>query len=117
REDDESAARPRVVAGWPEEPDGLARDGDGPYALLRLPPARPGHDLRVPDPAPALHRPGPGLLQRDAEAGAPRRGRDRLRRRLAARAARKEHREPAQPAEEPAGTRLRHPGDTAHPAV
>ena len=68
----------------PKGEDAVAGHQNRSHALLR-PPARrhrQGRQLQPQDPA--LHRPRPGLLQRDAQAGAQRRRRRRLRRRLAA---------------------------------
>ena len=61
----------------------LARHGNGADALLRLPSRRPRHDSRLQDALPSLHRPRPGLLQRQPQAHPEGRGRHRVRRRLA----------------------------------
>src|ERR1041385_822545 len=58
REDHEPAVRLRLAAVEQQEQDALALDEDGPHALLRLPPPRPGQDPRDAPEAAALHRPG-----------------------------------------------------------
>ena len=64
----------------------LAGHGDRAHALLRLPASGPGHDPRVQDALPPLHRARPGLLQRQPQAHPQGRRRHRVRGRLADRA-------------------------------
>ena len=60
-------------------------------------PIEVGRHRRIQDPAPALHRARPGLLQHDPQARPEGRRRHRLRGRLPAADARGEHREPQEP--------------------
>src|SRR5205823_1385245 len=93
----------RPGAGFATRPHGLARHPDRPHPVLRFPAHRPGADLRVFDPVPAVHRAGPGVLQRDPPAGAAGSGWRRVRGRQPGAPARREPREPAEPAEQSAG--------------
>src|SRR5688500_928554 len=54
RKDDQPALHLRTGARGSKGQDGLARDADRSYALLRLPPARSGNDLGLLDAFSAL---------------------------------------------------------------
>src|SRR5205814_231584 len=88
-----------IYARVPDSPraHGLARHTDRPHAVLRLPADRPRSDLRVQHPVPALHRAGPGVLQRHAPPRAPGRRRRGVRGRQPGAPARREPGEPAEP--------------------
>src|SRR3989454_6784121 len=108
-EDDQPALHLWPRAGLPPRAHGLPRYPNRPHAVLRLPADRPRPDLGVLHPVPAVHRPRPGLLQRDAPARTPGSGRRGVRGRQPGAAARREPREPAEPAEQPARARRGHP--------
>src|SRR5205823_4256011 len=107
----------RPGAGFATRPHGLARHPDRPHPVLRFPAHRPGADLRVFDPVPAVHRAGPGVLQRDPPAGAAGSGWRRVRGRQPGAPARREPRELAEPAEQAAGARGGHPHHPAGAAI
>ena len=107
REDHEPAAHPRQDRPALARRDGEPRDGGRPHAVLRPAAARRRHHRRDEGAAAALHRPGPGLLQRDPAAGAEGRRRRRVRGRQPGARRRAERGVAVQPAPEPRGARAR----------
>ena len=103
--------------------DDLPGHGDRAHPLLRLPAGGPRHHPRVQGQVPPLHRAGPGLLQRLAQADPQGRGRRGVRGRQPDRAHGGEHRGDAEPVRQHGAARLRpdphsvrHPVQQARPA-
>src|SRR3954453_19971173 len=97
REDDQSREDLRQSEARQQGQDDLDVDGDRPHALLRLHADGARHDRWTEGSRAALHRAGPGVLRRHAQARAARRGWRGVRGRLAVVDARFESRQPREP--------------------